>query len=910
MIPSDIRLYTWVDVEEVLLRKQKQGEWPNWLVWARTYWDGLTMGIRPGTQEEAKNWLSEIYDPRFRNNSQSDSLESHIILESISGNQRILPILFEETLEKPLNPRLTPSLSRPGVLWPPSENIEPPAIMPPDFPPVVAFHSFKGGVGRTTHAIAVAKALSAKKQKVLLVDGDLEAPGISWLFDRLPAPVSFADLLALAHGDPSPDAETAVQLVADRLKDALIDGMFILPSFRSTSGFTSLEIRPEHLIQGSENPFLLTDILGSLGKALGVDVVLVDLRAGLSELATGLILDPRVYRIFVTTLSGQSISGTIRVLELIGERFIREKKQSQDQQKKYSLPALILTQVTEEQKLTNLATAQKTLLEAAEPFLGEDENDENDGEESDPVERKAQVDNLLTITPFADSLLVLPPTWEELMTKLMRSGLVDLVSPLLEWLPSQVGETIQESLPSFNLKQQREQLKDLAGRLVYAETAEIEDFLATIPLKQLASEHRRKLPITVVVGAKGSGKTYTFLQIVRRKNWEDFVRATGSAFESQALISPILASKNLKDNARKIVKDVRLHTSQLLGFSHSQDSNSIRDRIREYLTNNLHEGQWRERWLDIIAWGVGFKPDSEGAGRELTQYLFKNKQQVIVAIDGLEDLFQQFDNDPNQQTALRALLQEVPDWLGQQPDRPLGIIIFVRRDILLAAVRQNAAQMMARYQPYALKWNREEALRLVAWVTKQAIPDFNIDLGRLQDMSEDELTDFLVPLWGKKLGSAKSREANSVRFAIAALSDFNGQIQSRDLVRLLNIAAEKSINDPKWQDRILVPNAIRHALPECSENKIKEIEIENTALKNIFTKLRELPEATRKIPFTREETQLSTEEIKTLVNNGVVIREGDEYYMPEIFRLGLEFALKGGARPRVLYLARRAGQSS
>lgn len=276
MIPSDIRLYTWVDVEEVLLRKKKQNKWPNGLVWARTYWDGLTMGIRPGTQAEAQNWLSEIYDPRFRNN--------YIILESVDENQRILPIWWEETEEDPPTPRLTPSLSRPGVLFPPSENVEPPAIMPSDFPPVVAFHSFKGGVGRTTHAIALAKALTAKKQTVLLVDGDLEAPGISWLFERrLPyPPVSFADLLALVHGDESPHYETAIQLVSDRLQNALIDGIFILPSFRSTSGFTSLEIRPEHLIQGSQNAFILTDILARLGKYLGVDVVLVDLRAGLS----------------------------------------------------------------------------------------------------------------------------------------------------------------------------------------------------------------------------------------------------------------------------------------------------------------------------------------------------------------------------------------------------------------------------------------------------------------------------------------------------------------------------------------------------------------------------------------------------------------------------------------------------
>lgn len=886
MIPSDIRLYTWVDVEEVLLRKQKQNEWPNWLVWVRTYWDGLTMGIRPGTQAEAENWLGEIYDPRFRNNSEPNIRESYIILESVDENQRILPILWEETEEDPPTPRLTPSLSRPGVLWPPSENIEPPAVMPSDFPSVVAFHSFKGGVGRTTHAIALAKALTAKKQKVLLVDGDLEAPGISWLFERRLAdpPVSFADFLALVHGDPSPEAETAIQLVSDRLQDALIDGIFILPSFRSPSGFTSLEIRPEHLIQGSQNAFLLTDILASLGKSLGVDVVLVDLRAGLSELATGLILDPRVYRVFVTTLTGQSIAGTVRVLELIGERSPSTREED-------PLPALIFSQVPEGNTSTDLVMeAEFKLLETSRTFLGEDG------------------DILRVFTPWADSLLVLPPTWEEVMTKLERSGIVDAVSPLLDWLPSQDSESIQETVPS--LKYQREQIKDLAEKLVYAETAEIDDFLATIPLKQLASDHRRQVPITVVVGAKGSGKTYTFLQIVRRENWEEFVQETGVSVQNHALIAPVLASNNLGYKAKKIVENVQQETAQKLNFNSPQYSNDIRDHIRTNLLQNLHEGQWRECWLDVMAWGVGFKPQEEGAGRELTDHLFEKKQQIIVVIDGLEDLFQNFDNDENQQKALRALLQEVPEWLAQQPGRPLGIIIFVRRDIVLAAVRQNAAQMIARYQPYALKWNRQEALRLVAWVTKQAIDDFDINIENLQDMSEEEITDALVPLWGKKLGSEKSKEARSVQFVLAALSDFNGQIQSRDLVRFLKIAAGKSMTDNRWQDRILIPKAIRDALPECSEQKIHEIEKENPALEKIFTKLRVLAEATRKIPFTREAAQLSLEEIKTLLDNGVVIREEDEYYMPEIFRYGLNFGLKGGARPRVLSLARRAGHSS
>ncbi|NER25580.1 MAG: ParA family protein [Symploca sp. SIO1C2] len=885
MIASDIRLYTWVDVEEVLLRMQEQGKWPEWLVWARAYWDELRMGIRPGTQELAKKLLSETYDPRFRISPEQEIADSLIILESISQSERILPVFFEETEEELPILKLIPSLSKPGVVWQQRQELQPPESFTSDFPPVVAFHSFKGGVGRTTHALALAKALTNEKYRVLLVDGDLEAPGISWVFEqRLPNPdICFADVLALAHGDPSPEAESTIQLVVDRLQSSLIDGIYILPSFRSTSGFTSLEIRPEHLIQGSKNPFLLTQLIASIGKALEVDFVLIDLRAGLSELATGLILDPRVYRIFVTTLSAQSISGTIQLLELIANRALSTREED-------PLPALIFTQVPEDERANDLVKeAEDKLLEAAQPFLAED---------NEP---------LRVVTPFTSSLLALPSTWEDVVNRLQRSGIVDAVRTLVEWLPSQQSELISASTNPPTLKSQREQLKETAEKLVYAERAEAEDFLATDSLRNLASDHRVKLPIMVIVGAKGSGKTYTFLQIIRRKDWQTFAKdACANAIKIKALICPVLASRNLAESAKKIVKEAQEAVAQELEFDHPLDASTIRDKIRETCQKGLHEGQWRERWLDVIAWGVGCQPGQEGAGRNLTADLVKNKQQLVVIIDGLEDLFQNFTNNEAQQTALRALLQEVPEWLEQQPSRPLGIIIFVRRDIVLATVHQNSAQMMARYQPYALKWSREEALRLVTWVSKQAdiLPSLNVE--KLQEMDQEQLTQKLIPLWGKKLGSERSKQAPSAKFVIDALSDFNGQIQSRDLVRLLYIAARDSINEHRWQDRILVPKAIRESFNECGKEKIKEIKQENKVLGNVIEKLQNLKAEEKKIPFTRDETQLSQEEVKDLVNNGAAISEGDDYYLPEIFRTGLGFTFKGRGRTKVISLARRA----
>lgn len=59
MIPADIRLYTWLNVEELLLANL---DWPQALVWMRAYWDQLTLGIKPGTEIEIViDWLQQIH---------------------------------------------------------------------------------------------------------------------------------------------------------------------------------------------------------------------------------------------------------------------------------------------------------------------------------------------------------------------------------------------------------------------------------------------------------------------------------------------------------------------------------------------------------------------------------------------------------------------------------------------------------------------------------------------------------------------------------------------------------------------------------------------------------------------------------------------------------------------------------
>lgn len=52
----------------------------------------------------------------------------------------------------------------------------------PKYPKIVTFFSYKGGMGRTTAMVATALELIRRKKHVLMIDTDLEAPGLSTFF--------------------------------------------------------------------------------------------------------------------------------------------------------------------------------------------------------------------------------------------------------------------------------------------------------------------------------------------------------------------------------------------------------------------------------------------------------------------------------------------------------------------------------------------------------------------------------------------------------------------------------------------------------------------------------------------------------------------------------------------------------
>jgi hypothetical protein len=281
-------------------------------------------------------------------------------------------------------------------------------------------------------------------------------------------------------------------------------------------------------------------------------------------------------------------------------------------------------------------------------------------------------------------------------------------------------------------------------------------------------------------------------------------------------------------------------------------------------------------------------------------------------MDGLENLFPDIHSDINQQNAISALL-DIPGRLSEIRDRHIGLVIFLRKDYLGSAKKQNSGQFEKKYENYKLLWDKTAFLRLVYWLatTSGALEkDIKTDPSF---MNKEPLSQKLRLLWGLKLGNDNSREANTINWVYGALSDFKGYLQARDVVRFLEEAANASDTHTtsQWKDRLIPPTAIRRAMDGCSLERVKELKQESKIFKKWVDSLQAADELV--MPFSKsllpDDSSSSLLELKKL---GVVYEDISDtteefrFYIPEIYRLGLGFKFKTGARPKVLSLKRKA----
>ncbi|MBF0141377.1 MAG: ParA family protein [Magnetococcales bacterium] len=919
-------LLNWVDVARKLQREShppdtenSEPPLPKGVVFTRTFWDRLLVGVAPGTElNDVWGWLSKLFGKRWKETKNHD--DKTILLEAQGDSLSHLPVEVEELDEEevrewrqiPFQPRFTPSRTS---YFSKDKNL-PPENFPPGQPPILAFHSFKGGVGRTLCALATTLAYTAHDKKVLLVDADFEAPGISFLYETRNPDLDFAmaDLLTMLHADPDPNGVDAMASAKKGVLSQHLDNVFVLPCYRDLRDSVSLEIRPEHLVASTAHPpFFLGDTLSRLGKELKVDIVIIDLRAGLSELSAPFLLDPRIKRILVTNASGQSIRGTQLVIQEIGNTL------KNNQWPTGNLPALILNQLpgtmlpNKDGSAGNhyvsdiLESINQTLEQAfSQPSAITDE----DGQ---PIlATNAEEGISQAYISYNEPLAALPGSWEGAMETIQQSLVPQKIWDTLQfWLPATGSYTIN-ALPEASLDERRILLRDFAGTFVHAEgnsesASKDISFLAIQPLTNLAKDHVAKLPMVVSIGAKGAGKTYAFLNIARSGQWRKYVNKVDPELNCSfdAPVFPLLWSKNAdQEEMQKLCHACQKQSS----LTPSPVPFELSKEITHFKGKDIYE--WRDFWANAIAQSLGATGTTQPF-ETLQTHLRHKDQRIVILMDGLEETFPEFTTNRSQQIALRALLQEIPNWLRTLPGAPIGILVFVRQDMVAHAIPQNRGQFIDRYKSYALRWTWEETLELVAWVcdnsraTDNLWKDFNT-------LNESERVERLKPLWGMKLGGDETNEAISNNWVLSVLSDLRGRIQGRDVVRFLSLAAGESVSNTKTTDRMLVPTAMRQAIEPCSQKKVEEIGLENEPLKKVFSKIKGKSSGSSRLstPCTYKDLasrKLSALDVDLLEENGVLFldEKKKEYHFPEIFRHGLGVERAGGGRKKVISLMRQ-----
>jgi cellulose biosynthesis protein BcsQ len=194
-------------------------------------------------------------------------------------------------------------------------------------PPIVAFYSFKGGVGRTTALASFAILRARRGERVAVIDLDLDAPGVG---------------LLLSPGEPSQPSEWGVvdYLLEAPLVEQLdlrdyyhlcareeITGsgeIFVFPSGRMDSEYLGtlarLDLEPPG--SGSVNPLLR--LLDQVRNELRPDWILLDCRAGLSE-ASGFALSGLAHlTVVLGTTSNQSWEGLRILIQRLGAERVRK----------------------------------------------------------------------------------------------------------------------------------------------------------------------------------------------------------------------------------------------------------------------------------------------------------------------------------------------------------------------------------------------------------------------------------------------------------------------------------------------------------------------------------------------------------------------------------------------------------
>jgi cellulose biosynthesis protein BcsQ len=704
----------------------------------------------------------------------------------------------------------------------------------PSLPRTVTFYSFKGGVGRTTALTHVAWILAMRGRKVVAVDLDLEAPGLSTAFNLKPQPKYgivdyFYERSYLPEGI-EPNISIAEIFGEVRIPNAT-GRLFVVPA-----GFLNLDyvskvddLHATTVIDGDQS--LWSVFKREIYEQLKPDILLIDSRTGINQWgALSLIqaADEAIIFLFPNEQNKQGIELLLQSLQSL---------------KKLSIN-FVFSPVPDVTKigLSKVKEICKSLFERIKIVTNENNNEEDIDNYQSKIEEPLVVPYIQLIA-LADNYPV--PALLDYYNKI--ANLIDEETDELQrkdvLANSEKRWTIIDSLqfPEVNAAD-----TEHLG-LIFQRTTDFEKFLDDTTC--------------LIRGRKGTGKTALYSLFLKHKSVGQklahgrldntvFLSAHGRFKESrpsrdefQVIHRHLQQNDGTWESFWRAYLLLRCHQEKLFKFPRNDKFSGLKE-----ITNKLPKEGWQYESTQAL---LQLSTDShlrlivKDVINIINQETENKSQKLWFLYDDLDEDFRQAGEV--RQQAITGLFQLIQSCDANRLTAT-RFKIFLREDIWNRLIFDNKSHFNGR--DILLQWTRVDFLRLAlrqviqSQYFKNLIDKFSpIAVESIDQASEEVIDKALELLWGSRHRTGNNAKYVS-RWVYERLTDSSGTTFPRSLSILLEGAKEQelsykgksSIQPPT--DRLLRSKALEFGLKKASEKRCDEIREEYSDLAKFFESLK------------------------------------------------------------------------
>lgn len=693
-------------------------------------------------------------------------------------------------------------------------------------PFVVTFYSFKGGVGRTTALGLVAGILAMRERRVVMIDFDLEAPGLSLMFPTTLSENKTCGVLDYLHQRYlTPDQnEPPISGCLRQISVPFRGELYLVPAGEYDEGYihrlADLDVR--RLYQRETNP--VHQLLDDIATYMDPDVILIDARTGFTEMGAIALFDCADLGIICFSPTDQSFAGLKWVV------------QAANKQRSYrGIPDLrfLLTPmppVDPGQLQTWTAQAEEWIAEAW------------------GVPTALTVTDLYTQVPYNPAITTLSN-----LAAHVPGGILEPYMPIADAITASLPEMPPSAEAQVSGKRELI-LKELTFRAATAQEMEPKDipeiFQRTGDFPKFLSNRT-----WLVRGAKGTGKSLLFRLFVERS--EDAVKMAAPDVNLQGvtftpghgregLRNTLLSSTDLASyeqqagTASWMLFWLNYAILQLCAALPEPRSNARLDSTLIALCK-----EERPNRSDIVTWLVKRAqdpmagPHANDEIQAIDQWLGEHRCRVWLLYDELDVGFGQDSN-----RRLRALEALFGWWIEISSGlKHITPKILLREDIWNNLNFTNKGHFSGR--SLQLRWEEDDLWRLVlrqALKTSQELArlleQFGAHVDRLNGIELGQLRKSLYPLWGERMG--RGNKAYTYNWVRNRITDSQDNRFPRSLIVLLHRAVEreKTYAERNPYETVLRPRALIESLPSVSEQRVDEVRNEYPEFDPYLTKLK------------------------------------------------------------------------